>query len=119
MQEWLRLARHQAVDSDLPDSDTVRESCLDDVGRCDLYVLIVGHRYGFQPAEDNPEGRPITQLEFRRAEAAFRGWRCCGPASPMCACRIRSTRHGRRWCLAFRDQAAGLSARGSSAICRG
>ena len=30
--EWLRLARHQAVDSDPPHSDTVRDSCLDDVG---------------------------------------------------------------------------------------
>jgi hypothetical protein len=67
VQEWLRLARHRAVDSYLPDSDTVRGSCLDDVGRCDLYVLILGHRYGFQPAEDNPEGLSITHLEFRRA----------------------------------------------------
>ena len=65
--EWLRLARHQAVDSYLPDSDTVRDSCLDDVAACDLYVLIVGHRYGFQPPEGNPEGLSITQLEFRRA----------------------------------------------------
>ena len=29
--DWLRLARHQAIDSYLPDSDTVRESCLDPV----------------------------------------------------------------------------------------
>ena len=65
--DWLRLARHQAVDSYLPDSDTVRDSCLDDVAACDLYVLILGHRYGFQPPEDNPEGLSITQLEFRRA----------------------------------------------------
>jgi Domain of unknown function (DUF4062)/Tetratricopeptide repeat len=65
--DWLRAARHQAVDSYLPDSDTVRESCLDDVGTCDLYVLILGHRYGFQPDDDNPEGLSITQLEFRRA----------------------------------------------------
>src|SRR6516165_426471 len=65
--DWLRLARHQAVDSYLPDSDTVRDSCLDDVAACDLYVLILGHRYGFQPAEDNPEGLSITHLEFRRA----------------------------------------------------
>src|SRR5215471_11398921 len=65
--EWLRLARHQAVDSYLPDSDTVRESCLQDVGNCDLYVLILGHRYGFQPEQDNPEGLSITQLEYRRA----------------------------------------------------
>ena len=65
--EWLRLARHQAADSYLPDSDTVRDSCLKDVGTCDLYVLILGHRYGFQPPKDNPEGLSITQLEFRRA----------------------------------------------------
>ena len=67
MLDWLRQARHQAVDSYLPDSDTVRDSCLDDVDSCDLYVLIVGHRYGFQPSQDNPEGLSITQLEFRRA----------------------------------------------------
>jgi Domain of unknown function (DUF4062) len=65
--DWLRLARHQAVDSYLPDSDTVRDSCLDDVAGCDLYVLIAGHRYGSQPKDDNPEGLSITQLEFRRA----------------------------------------------------
>ena len=65
--DWLRLARHQPVDSYLPDSDTVRDSCLADVGSCDLYVLVLGHRYGFQPPEDNPEGLSITQLEFRRA----------------------------------------------------
>jgi hypothetical protein len=65
--DWLRLARHQAVDSYLPDSDTVRDSCLDDVAGCDLYVLIAGHRYGFQPPQDNPEGLSVTHLEFRRA----------------------------------------------------
>jgi hypothetical protein len=65
--DWLRTALHQAVDSYLPDSDTVRDGCLDDVGTCDLYVLILGHRYGFQPPDDNPEGLSITHLEFRRA----------------------------------------------------
>ena len=65
--DWLRLARHQAVDSYLPDSDTVRDSCLEDVAGCDLYVLIAGHRYGFQPSDGNPEGLSITQLEFQRA----------------------------------------------------
>src|SRR5215813_15136875 len=65
--EWLLRARHQAVDSYLPDSDTVRDSCLDDVDTCDLYVLILGHRYGFQPPVDNPEELSITHLEFRRA----------------------------------------------------
>jgi len=65
--DWLRAARHQAIDSYVPGSDTVRESCLDDVGACDLYVLILGHRYGSVPADDNPGGLSITQLEFQRA----------------------------------------------------
>ena len=68
--DWLRLARHQAVDSYLPDSESVRGSCLDDVAGCDLYVLIAGHRYGFVPAQGNPGGLSITQLEFRRAGEA-------------------------------------------------
>jgi hypothetical protein len=65
--EWLVAAGHQPVHSYLPSSDTVRDSCLEDVDGCDVYVLIVGHRYGSQPAQDNPEGLSITQLEFRRA----------------------------------------------------
>jgi hypothetical protein len=68
--DWLVAAQHQVVHSYRPDSDTVRESCLADVDTCDLHVLIVGHRYGFQPPEDNPEGLSITQLEFRRAGQA-------------------------------------------------
>ena len=65
--DWLRLARHQAVDSYVPDSGTVRDSCLDDVAACDLLVLIVGHRYGSQAAGGDPGGLSITHLEFRRA----------------------------------------------------
>jgi hypothetical protein len=40
--DWLWLARHQAVDSYLPESDTVRASCLNDVAGCDLYLLVLG-----------------------------------------------------------------------------
>ena len=55
------------MDSYLPDSETVRDSCLNDVAGCDLCVLIVGHRYGFRPSDGNPEGLSITHLEFGRA----------------------------------------------------
>jgi hypothetical protein len=65
--DWLVAAQHHVVHSYRPNSKTVRDSSLDDVDTCDLYVLIVGHRYGFQPAGDNPVGLSITQLEFRRA----------------------------------------------------
>jgi hypothetical protein len=68
--DWLVAAGHQPVHSYRPNSETVRESCLDDVDTCDLYVLIAGHRYGFRPADGNPEGLSITQLEFRRAGQA-------------------------------------------------
>ncbi|MEJ2886937.1 DUF4062 domain-containing protein [Actinomycetospora aeridis] len=65
--EWLRGARHHAIDSYLPDSETVRTSCLADIAGCDLYVLVLGWRYGFRPADDNPENLAITHLEFREA----------------------------------------------------
>ena len=69
--DWLVAAQHQVLHSYRPDSDTVRDSCLDDVDTCDVYVLIFGHRYGFQPPEDNPAGLSITHLEFRRAGAVW------------------------------------------------
>ena len=65
--DWLVAAQHQVVHSYRPGSGTVREGCLADVEACDLYVLILGHRYGFQPPDDNPEGLSITHLEFRQA----------------------------------------------------
>jgi hypothetical protein len=65
--DWLVAAQHQVVHSYRPGSDTVRDGCLADVDACDVYVLILGHRYGFQPPDNNPEGLSITHLEFRRA----------------------------------------------------
>jgi hypothetical protein len=65
--DWLVAARHQPVHSYLPSSETVRDSVLDDVDGCDLYVLILGYRYGFVPEDGNPEGLSITHMEFRRA----------------------------------------------------
>jgi hypothetical protein len=65
--DWLIAADHQPVHSYVADSETVRDSCLDDIARCDLYVLLLGHRYGYVPARDNPDGLSITHLEFRRA----------------------------------------------------
>jgi hypothetical protein len=61
---WLTADGHQPVHSYQPDSETVRDSCLRDLVICDLYILILGHRYGFQPEAD---GLSITQLEFRKA----------------------------------------------------
>jgi tetratricopeptide (TPR) repeat protein len=68
--DWLVRAGHQPVHSYRPDSESVRDSCLDDIDGCDLYVLIQGHRYGFQPEDRNPDQLSITHLEFRRAAEA-------------------------------------------------
>ena len=65
--EWLVKSGHLPVHSYRPDSEKVRDSCLDDIDKCDLYLLILGHRYGFQPEDGNPEKLSITHLEFRRA----------------------------------------------------
>jgi tetratricopeptide (TPR) repeat protein len=65
--KWLVDAGHQPVHSYRPDSEKVRESCLNDIDGCGLYVLILGHRYGFKPEEGNPDNLSITHLEFRRA----------------------------------------------------
>src|SRR4029453_8265823 len=45
------------------------DKCLADVASCDLYMGIFAHRYGYIPEQDNPEGRSITELEYRHAEA--------------------------------------------------
>ncbi|WP_338413388.1 tetratricopeptide repeat protein [uncultured Sphaerotilus sp.] len=43
------------------------DKCLADVAACDVYVLLVAHRYGYVPAENNPHGRSITELEHDEA----------------------------------------------------
>ncbi|MBB6091189.1 hypothetical protein HNQ60_000035 [Povalibacter uvarum] len=45
------------------------ESCFEDIEKSDVYVLILGLRYGFRPvnAKLNPEGLSITELEYRHA----------------------------------------------------
>src|SRR5262249_34174220 len=59
--DWLGAAQHQVGHSYRPSSDTVRDGCLADVDSCDVYGLILGHRYGFQPPEEKPEGVWGTQ----------------------------------------------------------
>lgn len=67
VKDWLIDAGHEPLDSYTPDSQPVLKSCLADIEGCDLYVLVLGHRYGFRPPEENPENLSITQLEFRHA----------------------------------------------------
>jgi hypothetical protein len=51
-------------ESYIADERSVRESCLADVAECDLYIGIVGRRYGFIPPG---ESLSITELEYKHA----------------------------------------------------
>ena len=44
--------------------------CLEDVGNADIYVGVFAFRYGYVPPNhhQNPKGRSITELEYRKAE---------------------------------------------------
>ncbi|HNP52352.1 MAG TPA: DUF4062 domain-containing protein [Nitrosomonas nitrosa] len=43
--------------------------CLKDVAACDLYVGIIGNRYGFIPEDEDNKGHySITELEYREAQ---------------------------------------------------
>nr|WP_275424815.1 DUF4062 domain-containing protein [Streptomyces sp. SID13726] len=50
------------------------EKCLADVESCDLYIGLFAFRYGFVPevGPHNPDGRSITELEYRKAGTAAR-----------------------------------------------
>ncbi len=43
------------------------DRCLADVAAADVYVLLIAHRYGYRPPENNPQRRSITQLEYEQA----------------------------------------------------
>src|SRR5512143_3882901 len=44
------------------------DRCLSDVASCAVYVGIFAWRYGYVPQKNNPEGRSITELEYRKAQ---------------------------------------------------
>lgn len=44
------------------------DRCLKDVASSDLYIGIFAWRYGHVPQNDNPEGRSITELEYKKAQ---------------------------------------------------
>lgn len=50
--------------------DRPKAACESDVAKADYYVGIFAWRYGYVPEDNNPEGRSITELEYRAAGAA-------------------------------------------------
>jgi hypothetical protein len=66
----LELMRQEviAMEGYSAESERPLQKCLSDVEKCDFYVGIFAFRYGFIPAEDNPDGLSITELEYRHAK---------------------------------------------------
>jgi hypothetical protein len=68
----LRMLRHDviAMEDYVANDAYPLHKCLADVAGSDLYVGLVGWRYGYVPDDDNPDGRSITELEYRQAQAS-------------------------------------------------
>lgn len=68
--EALRRLGHQDVAMDYYVAEDKRpvDRSLNDVASSDVYVGIFAYRYGFIPKENNPEGRSVTELEYRKAQ---------------------------------------------------
>ncbi len=55
---------------------TLDESCYDEVGRCDIFILVIGHRYGSAASDQAEDGLPretfesVTKREYKRAVSA-------------------------------------------------
>ena len=68
----LRKLRHDVISMEdyvATDQYPLRK-CLADVAACDIYVGLIGWRYGYIPGQDNPEDNSITELEYRKAGEA-------------------------------------------------
>jgi hypothetical protein len=62
----LMISKYGVVsDSYRASEDGTVDNCVRDVQGADLYVAILGHRYGWLPDDKvNPEGKSITELEY-------------------------------------------------------
>jgi hypothetical protein len=65
----LRRLRHDviAMEDYVATDQRPLDKCLADVTSCDLYIGLFAWRYGYIPVVDNPAGRSITELEYRKA----------------------------------------------------
>ena len=66
----LRRLGHEDVAMEYYVAEDARplERCLSDVASSDVYIGIFAWRHGYVPDEDNPDGRSITELEYRKAQ---------------------------------------------------
>jgi hypothetical protein len=65
----LRALRHDviAMEDYVACDERPLDRCLADVARCDVYVGLFAHRFGYVPEHGNPDGRSVTELEYLKA----------------------------------------------------
>lgn len=72
----LRQSGYQviAMEDYVARDDRPLQTCLEDVGKAQIYVGLFAFRYGYIPPveHDNPDGLSITELEFRHADSCRR-----------------------------------------------
>jgi hypothetical protein len=68
----LRRLQHDvvAMEEYVARDDRPADACIKDVARCDIYVGLFAHRYGYVPVDPqlNPNNLSITELELRAAQ---------------------------------------------------
>ena len=70
LQKVARVGKVVAMEDYVAVDQRPLDKVLKDVEACDIYVGLFAWRYGFVPSADNPDGKSITELEFRRAKSA-------------------------------------------------
>ena len=85
LREWASTRCVKLLEVDLrwgvTDSDPAVQVCLEEIDRADIFLCLLGHRYGWRPkhfgvedtdlkhqwVKDFPEGKSVTELEIHRA----------------------------------------------------
>jgi hypothetical protein len=67
---WLakQAGLYTPVNSEAPSPDPVLKTCFDDIQGCDIYILLLGARYGTRSDSEYGEGLSYTHHEFRHAK---------------------------------------------------
>jgi hypothetical protein len=72
--EYLRKNQHQVImmEEYVARDQLVEFACQGDVDKCDVYIGIFAWRHGHVPADNNPHGKSVTEMEYAAAEKITR-----------------------------------------------
>ena len=72
--EYLRKNQHQVImmEEYVARDQLVEFACQGDVAKCDVYIGIFAWKLGYVPADNNPQAKSVTELEYSAAEKITR-----------------------------------------------